>query len=231
MAICPCAPWVLTHWGSRRAACPPQAAAHAAWTRWLGTLSASVALTLKVCGGPGGRGLDPAQPQRLLQAAQRACPDLSPTWNHQPSPTGLSPVGGERAQWLIRQEARRLFDKQTQSEPQAPGFREEGDLSRTSVSLWAHGPGLGLTRGSSYTTGRGGSPQPGKTGVSCSHASSLLVQEGAEHLLGILLCHPCWAVQHSHTQNADQGGQPALPQRLLAQRSNYQTHIVLRSDP
>lgn len=204
------------HWRSRGAACLSFRQQHTARTRWLGTLTASVALTLKVCGGPGGWGLDPAQPQRPAPDLATGHPDLSPTRNHTAfSHRPASCQSPERAQWFIHQ-ARSLFDEQTQSKPQAPGFREEKGLRAGRLSLCGPtGQESGLIRGSSYTQlGEEGAPNPQKDGgVSCSHHVSLLIQEGAEGLLGILLRHPRWAVQHSHPQNADQGGQPALPER------------------
>lgn len=193
-----------------------------------------MALTLKVCGGPGGRGLDPAQPQRPAPGLAAGCPDLSPTRNHTAfSHRPVSRRSPERAQWLIRQ-ARRLFDKQTQSEPQAPGFREERGLRAGRPSLCGPtGQGLGLTRGSSYTQlGEEGAPNLRKdrgSPVSTASASSSR-RELSISLASFSVTHagPCSTA--THKMQTKEGSQP-FPSALLAQRSGYQTHIVLRSDP
>lgn len=167
--LCPRTPWVLTHWRIRRAACPPCGQQHTQRTHCPGTLTASVALTLKVCSDPGGRGLDPDQPQCPAPGLAAGCPDLSPTQNHTTfSHWPVSRQSPKRAQWLIHQ-AQRLFDQQTQSKPQAPGFREERGLQAGLPSLCGPtGQGLGLTRGSSYTQlgeeGTPNAPGPRKMG-------------------------------------------------------------------
>ena len=189
---------------------------------------------LEVCGGPGGRGLDPAQPQHPALGLAVGCPDLSPTRNHTAfSHRPVSPRSPERAQWLIRQ-AQSLFDKQTRSEPQAPGFREEKGLRAGCPSLCGPtGQGSGLTRGSSYTQlGEEGAPNLQKDGGSPvpTASASWSRRELSISLAPFSVTHagPCSTA--THKAQTKEGSQP-FPSALPAQRSGYQTHIVLRSDP
>ena len=189
---------------------------------------------LEVCGGPGGRGLDPAQPQHPAPGLAVGCPDLSPTRNHTAfSHRPVSPRSPERAQWLIRQ-AQSLFDKQTRSEPQAPGFREEKGLRAGCPSLCGPtGQGSGLTRGSSYTQlGEEGAPNLQKDGGSPvpTASASWSRRELSISLAPFSVTHagPCSTA--THKAQTKEGSQP-FPSALPAQRSGYQTHIVLRSDP
>lgn len=234
--LCPRTPWVLTHWRSRRAACPPLGQQHTPRTHRPGTLTASVALTLKVCSDPGDRGLNPAQPQRPAPGLAAGHPDPSPNRNH--TTFSHRPVfrqSPEWAQWLIRQ-ARRLFDQQTQSKPQAPGLREERRRRAGRPSLRGPtGQGLGLPRGRSYTQlgeeGAPSAPGPRKMGgspVPTTSASSSK-KELRVSLASFSVAHagPCGTTTHK-TQT--KGCWPFLS-ALPAQHARYQTHIVLRSDP
>ena len=215
--LCPRTPWVLMHWRSRRAACPPRGQQHTPRTHCPGTLTASVALTLKVCSDPGGRGLDPAQPQCPAPGLAEGCPDLSPTRNHTTFTTGLSPIrapsghSGSSAKLEGSSTSRLGPNHRTQGLGKKGGFEQDVHLSvDPPVRGWGS-PGVAVT----HNWARRVPPMllgPERWGVSCCHHVSLLVQEGAEGLLGILLCHPCWAVQHSHPQNTDQG-LLALPKR------------------